>query len=323
MNEKVLIIKIGFSEVLDNRVDETISLGDVIRCTAILNLYKTDRVTWLTSREAAPLLINNPYIDRVLIYDLTTVLQLQAEHYDTIVNLEKVPGICALTDSIKAWKRFGFRFDTMDGNAEAYLGAQETLELSSSAQIKKKISKNLFLQNLFQIAGANWKGEEYVLGYQPRSKEVYDIGFNPNVGSKLPSKAWSMENWQKLEQLTEKDCSISWQKGLDNLYEYMDWINSCSIIITNDSLGLHLAIALQKKVIALFGPTFSNEVYMYNRGIIIDTERKKNCIPCMKPVCKYKKKCIDYIKPEVVFEKIKEIDNSLSEDNFVAKEVVA
>jgi heptosyltransferase-2 len=310
MNEKVLIIKIGFSEVLDDRVDGTISLGDVIRCTAILNLYKPDKVTWLTAIEAVPLLINNPYIDRVLIYDLTTVLQLQAEQFDTIVNLEKVPGICALTDSIKAWKRFGFRFDTMNGDAEAYLGAQETLELSSNTQIKKRNGKKSFLQNIFQIVGVNWDGgEEYILGYQPKSKEVYDLGFNTHVGNKWPSKSWSMENWKKLEKLVEKDYSNSWQKGLNNLYEYMDWLNSCRIIITNDSLGLHLGLALKKKVVALFGPTFSNEINMYNRGIIINADGKRECIPCMKPTCKYKKKCIDYIKPEVVFEKIKEINN--------------
>ena len=185
MSEKVLIIKIGLSEVLDNRVDGTISLGDVMRCTAILNLYKSDKVTWLTAREAVPLLIDNPYIDRVLVYDLTTVLQLQAEHFDTIVNLEKVPGICALTDSIKAWKRYGFRFDTMNGDAEAYLGAQETLELSSNTQIKKRNEKNLFLENLFQIVGDTWNGEEYVLGYQPKNKEVYDIGFNTHNGRRF------------------------------------------------------------------------------------------------------------------------------------------
>jgi len=309
MSEKVLIIKIGFSEVLDNRVDETISLGDVVRCTAILNRYKSDKVTWLTAREAVPLLTNNPFIDRVLIYDLTTVLQLQAEHFDTIINLEKVPGICALTDSIKAWKRFGFRFDTMHGDAEAYLGAQETLELSSNTQIKKKEWEKSFMQNLFQIVGATWNGEEYILGYQPKTKEVYDIGFNTHVGKKWPSKAWAMENWEKLEKLIEKDHSISWQKGLDNLCEYMDWINSCRIIITNDSLGLHLGLALKKKVIALFGPTFASEVNIYNRGIIISAEGKRECIPCMEPTCKYKKKCIDYIKPEVVFGKIKEINN--------------
>jgi len=306
--QKVLIIKIGFSEVLDNRIDETISLGDVFRCTAILHLFKEDRITWLAARESAPLLINNPYLERVLTYDLSTVLQLQAEHFDTIVNLEKVPGICALTDAIKAWKKFGFRFDPIKGHAEAYLGAQETLELSSNTQVKKKNGTNSFLQNLFQIVGATWKGEEYVLGYQPKSKEVYDLGFNTHVGSKWPSKGWSTEHWEKLEKMVEKDYSISWQKGLNNLFEYMDWINSCRVIITNDSLGLHLALALKKKVIALFGPTFSNELYMFNRGIAIDTDNKRDCIPCMKPTCTYKKQCMDYIRPEAVFEKIKELE---------------
>ena len=45
---------------------------------------------------------------------------------------------------------------------------------------------------------------------------------------------------------------------LDDLHGYMDWINTCRVLITNDSLGLYLGIALGKKVIALFGPTPSD-----------------------------------------------------------------
>jgi len=37
----------------------------------------------------------------------------------------------------------------------------------------------------------------------------------------------------------------------------------------------------------------------------------------MMPTCKYKKKCIDYIRPEVVFEKIKELDNHLLEEKYL------
>ena len=34
-------------------------------------------------------------------------LQLQHERFDTVINLEKVPGVCALADSISAWRRHG------------------------------------------------------------------------------------------------------------------------------------------------------------------------------------------------------------------------
>ncbi|MEW5694168.1 MAG: glycosyltransferase family 9 protein, partial [Candidatus Hydrogenedentota bacterium] len=76
----MLIIKIGFSEFLDNRVETTISLGDILRSTSILHLFRNDVVTLLTAKEGLILLEGNPYIKRLLTYDLTTILQLQAEH---------------------------------------------------------------------------------------------------------------------------------------------------------------------------------------------------------------------------------------------------
>lgn len=44
------------------------------------------------------LLEGNSLIHRLLHYDLTTVLQLQAETFDTVVNLEKVPGMRSYCD---------------------------------------------------------------------------------------------------------------------------------------------------------------------------------------------------------------------------------
>lgn len=41
----------------------------------------------------------------------------------------------------------------------------------------------------------------------------------------------------------------------------MDWIGSCGTIVTNDSLGLHIALAFNKRVVALFGPTLASEVH--------------------------------------------------------------
>ena len=111
--EKVLIIKTGYSEILDDAHDGRISsLGDVLRVTTILHRFKDSHVTWVTSKEVYPLLADNPYIDRLLIFDLITSLQLLSEEFDKIINLEKVSGICALSDRIRARRnRFGFTFN--------------------------------------------------------------------------------------------------------------------------------------------------------------------------------------------------------------------
>ena len=294
---KVLIIKLGYSETLDKEISTVSSLGDVLRTTVILNFLKGNDISWLVDKKAAPLLAGNPCIKRILIYNIETVLQLQRERFDTVINLEKVPGLCALADSINAWRRFGFRFDGYQGRAQSYDGAEKVLSLSLHLDEKRK-SKKYWQQALAEMIGKSWKGEEYVLGYKPKGRIGYDIGFNWVTGNKWKNKAWPEEYWKELETLIEDKYSISWQKGLDNLYEYMEWINSCRVIVTNDSLGMHLAIALKKKIIALFGASSSKEVYLYKRGKIFLPKVNYKCIPCLKSECYMKVHCMRFISPK-------------------------
>lgn len=296
---KVLIIKLGYSETLDREISTTTSLGDVLRTTVILNFFRGDQVSWLVDEKAYPLLDNNPAIERILRYNLETVLQLQKERFDTVVNLEKVPGICALADSINAWRRFGFRFDEAHGKAQSYDGAEKVLSLCLD-QDKKRHSHKYWQEALVDMIGKSWKGEEYILGYRPGSKVSYDIGFNWAVGAKWTNKAWPRPHWEKLAALLGSRYSVSWQQGLDNLYHYMDWINSCRLIITNDSLGMHLGIALRKKVVALFGPSYSKEVYLYGRGMILVPKTTYSCVPCLQGECFQKTHCMSFIRPETV-----------------------
>lgn len=313
MKQKVLILKMGYSEILYREENSRkVSLGDVLRTTAVLHLFKDDEVTWITDQDAFPLLEGNPLIKRLLPYDLTTVLQMEAEEFDIVLNLEKVPGICAWADKIKAWKKFGFRFDVRTGKAEAYDKASEILAVSSSPELKRQ-NQRTAQDLLYSIAGGTWKGEEYILGYKPETQEIFDIGINNQIGQKWPTKSWPIESWNKLEEmLKKKGLKVSRQDKenpdiLKSLYRYMDWINSCKIIITNDSLGLHLAIALKKKVIALFGPTGSSEVHFYGKGkAILPSQDLKDCMPCFQPKCKkeFYPSCMCLISPEKVIEEL-------------------
>jgi len=305
--EKVLIIKTGYSEFLDyDPYSRKVSLGDVLRTTCILNLFKDDHVTWVTDKSAFPLLENNPFIDRLLQLDFLTLKQLESEEFDVVINLEKIPGICALCDNIKSWKEYGFRFDTKSGEAKAYDNAFEALAISYDSKSKKE-NKKTAQELLFEMLGKKWENEEYVLGYLPKTKEEYDVGLNTQIGQKWPTKAWPTENWDKLEELLKsKGIKVTRQDKqgpeiFENLNNYMDWINSCKIIITNDSLGLHLAVALKKKILGLFGSTPHTEVYFYGRGKAILPEPIPGCFPCFKGTCERGKECIEDISVEKVF----------------------
>lgn len=309
---KILIIKVGYSETLDQDISNSTSYGDVLRSTVLLHLYKNDHVTWLVDENAFPILKDNPYIDRILRYDLTSVLQLQSEHFDTVINLEKVPGLCALADKITAWRRYGFRFDVKTGEAEAYDGSHVVMEICKDIE-KKKNREASWQEGLFEMVGKKFEGQEYVLGYQPKSEVKFDIGFNIKVGNKWPLKAWPETSWKKLEDLIGDKYSISWQQGLDNMEDYFEWINSCKLLITNDSFGMHIAMALKKKMIALFGPTNYRENYIYDLGPALYPNGDFSCerFPCRpqetEQCIKFNDTCMSIIKPEKVFEEIKKL----------------
>lgn len=311
--KKILVIKLGYSETLDLEQSKIVSLGDVLRCTVILKplkqKYPNSYISWLVSHEALPLIAGNEFIDRVLVWDEFMPFVLMREKYDMVINLEKLNGICALADMIDAWEKVGFRFNSTTGEFDTYSRAE-------IAKVYMEEKESIGLRDIWQrvilhMLGFNWNKEPYILGYKPKSKEIYDVGFNYKVGSKWPTKAMNMYKWQELEEkLKSKKITYSYQQGMDNLYEYMEWINSCKILVTNDSLGLHLAFALGKKAIGLFGATDSKEIYFYNDSIAIKPSIPKelneyySCIPCYKQHCDKERHCMDFIDIDTIIEKI-------------------
>ena len=303
--KKVLIIKLGYTETLDNSLSLTTSLGDVLRTTFILHFFKDWHISWLVDEKATPLLENNRYIDRIFIYESNNILkQLRGEVFDAVVNFEKLPAICGLANSIGAREYFGFRLNSPDNCIIHHTEEGKRLVQLSQDVNKRRGNSDCWQKILSEALGRNWNGESYILGYTPRSKIRYDIGFNWATSNKWTNKEWPKAYWHELYSLLKDKYSISWQQGLNSLYEYIDWINSCRLIVTTDSLGLHLSLVLKKRLVALFGPTSHLEIYFYNCGSFLLPESPYNCLPCLKPVCDKEKKCIEYIYPERVKERI-------------------
>ncbi|MBM4157928.1 MAG: glycosyltransferase family 9 protein [Ignavibacteria bacterium] len=83
---------------------------------------------------------------------------------------------------------------------------------------------------------------------------------------------------------------------------YMD---IADLVVTGDSFGMHLAIALKKYVIAWFGLSCHQEIELYDRGIKLYPENL-DCSPCWKRECPYNLECIKMID----LDKIMQIVNS-------------
>jgi heptosyltransferase-2 len=307
MKKRLLIIKMGYSETLDKRLSVTTSLGDVLRTTFILNFFKDWETDWLVDGRAQQLLEYNKYIKRIYVYNPSIGDELKSNRYDLVINLEKIPEACFLSESLNAKDRAGFGFNGCDANVKNYLdyliGDKKLVEICREYS-KKKLNQLCFQEILARVLKKRWKGERYILGYRPRSKVSYDVGFNWTTSNKWNNKAWPKIYWQELEASIRGRYTVSWQKGLANIFDYIEWINSCRLVVTADTLGLHICLALGKKVIALFGPTSHREIYFYESGSFLLPEVGYKCIPCLKPDCCRKKTCMEYILPGTVKKRI-------------------
>ena len=134
--------------------------------------------------------------------------------------------------------------------------------------------------------------------------------FSDQIGKTYPTKAWSRSNWEQLTKKLDLQYSYSWQEGLECIYQYIDWINSCRLLVTSDSLGVHIGLALNKKIVVLYGATHPGEVYLYGHGKIVLPKPSFDCMPCLKPECSNERFCMDFISPDMVFEQIESMQAS-------------
>jgi heptosyltransferase-1 len=77
--------------------------------------------------------------------------------------------------------------------------------------------------------------------------------------------------------------------GKISLPEMVEWIRLCSLMISNDTGPMHVAAALNKPLVALFGPTEPRRTGPYGQLPDVLQHTALPCVPCMKPHCTYVK----------------------------------
>jgi heptosyltransferase-2 len=141
--------------------------------------------------------------------------------------------------------------------------------------------------------GKTWNGENYLLFPRENIEPKFDLGLNWKVGSKWPSKSWPFEKWEEIHRRVTGEYTVSFQEGFNDIPAYIAWIQSCRTLLTHDSLGLHIGLALGKKMVALFGPTKSTEIPLENTRILSLAEDPRfACPPCYEEQCRSKIHCV-------------------------------
>jgi lipopolysaccharide heptosyltransferase I len=88
------------------------------------------------------------------------------------------------------------------------------------------------------------------------------------------------------------------------LLEMVEWVRRCELMVTNDTGPMHVAAALGKPVVALFGPTEPRRTGPYGQLEHV-VRHALPCAPCLKPRCTWPRpvECLTEISPTAVFER--------------------
>ena len=95
--------------------------------------------------------------------------------------------------------------------------------------------------------------------------------------------------------------------GQTSLPEMIEWLRRCELLVTNDTGPMHVAAALRRPVVALFGPTEPRRTGPY--GQVEHTLRHSlPCAPCFKSVCRYRQplECLQAISPDSVLARVRQ-----------------
>ncbi len=76
----------------------------------------------------------------------------------------------------------------------------------------------------------------------------------------------------------------------------------CAVVVSGDSLGMHLAIALGAHVVAWFGVTVPAEIDLYDRGIRLWAD--VDCAPCWRRSCERVPLCRDRVEVDWIVQAV-------------------
>ena len=333
MGKRILIVKLA---AIGDVLRTTPLLSGLKRA------YPQSHITWVVDQEAFPLLQNTPLIDRLLPFAFPSLLPLEVETFDLIIGLEKEPRGAALVSRCRGQKKKGFGLGP-EGNVRPLNPASKyAFFLGLSDELKFFRNKKTYPELIFEVAELDYQKDEYLLGLGPQDtawaeklarriglkKGERIIGLNTGAGDVFANKAWTREGYIQLinrlkkephtrllllggpkekernSQILRQAGGAAIDPGCENtLGQFAALVNLCDLVVTGDTTALHIAIALQKKVVALFGPTCAQEIELYGRGKKIISSLR--CAPCYRRSCQVSPNCMQDIEVELVAAKIR------------------
>jgi ADP-heptose:LPS heptosyltransferase len=319
VSRRILIIKLD-------------SMGDVLRTTSILPALREEHpacfITWVTRRAAVELIAHNPSIDEILLFEEGALSQLLVRTFDLVLGLDMSRDSAALCALARAADKRGFSIDAAGALFPLNKDAEEWFYMGLNDGLKKKNTKS-YQQILLELCGLPASSLHPPQYYITEEESRYGrdlvlqlgleaarpvIGINTGSGSRWKMKSLPFDRLKSLiEKLApayqvlllggpeevEKNARLSRLTGVPDsgcshsLREFAGIVSQCRLVITGDTLALHLALAQRKQVIAVFGPTSAHEIDLFQRGDKFFFAAE--CLCCYLPTCDRSPTCMELI----------------------------
>jgi lipopolysaccharide heptosyltransferase II len=303
--------------------------------------FRAAEIFWWIDSPLAPLLEGDPDLTGVVRFErqrwaspvhwpemLRSIQWLRQQNFDWVIDLQ-----CLARSGAFAWLANGKFLIGLD---EVREGARGFYDVAVPRKSFHAHAVDWYLSILPQLGvpvhkNFNWLPERPAIAANVKSKWKTGgakwIAIQP--GARWSNKRWPVENFAELvRQLAEKfpDARFAILGGGEDkplgeiisrvapsrssnlcgeisLPEMVEWIRLCKLMVTNDTGPMHVAAALRKPLVALFGPTEPRRTGPY--GQLENVLRiELPCSPCLKSDCAYEKpnECLKAILPATVFE---------------------
>lgn len=293
-------------------------------------------VTWITRKESVPLLQRNPYIAEVLEFGPEALLHLQTRTFDRVINLDASKTSAALATAARSGQKDGFILDERGIVQPTNEAARRWLEAGIFDDVKRQGSST-YQDRMAEILGLAGREHRYVFELADeerlRARNHLDalgldaerpvIGLNTGAGGRWPLKQWREEGYVELVSRLARDRDLQFlllggageqqrnerlksaskvpllDPGCNNTVRHFGaLLSQCDVVVTGDTLAMHLALALGRRTVVLFGPTSAPEIALYDLGEKVIPDMK--CLSCYKTSCDFVPNCMDLISTDMV-----------------------
>jgi len=300
---------------------------------AIKRKFPTSTITWITEKGAMPLLYHIPLIDRLFPWEPESWLVLAQMRFDVVYNVDKSRRSGAFAMAVNAKSKLGFGMNADGQIVPLNTEARENYLLGLDDHLKFRVNRKSVSQLQCEEFRLDYRRDAYQLRLSPEEEEFCKryrqehaldgsslvVGLNTGCSELYPNKKMTVDQHVELigrisqfanvrlllvggPEDTLRNAEISRRSGdkvlstptTEGLRRGVCYVNLCNVIVTGDSLGMHMAIALGKQVIVWFGVSCHAEIDLYERGIKLIPEGLE-CSPCWKRECPFSLECIQMI----------------------------